>query len=417
MTAHTETATLAGPIPVSEVSFDTDSPRDPDGRVFSWRGETLRGISADRAPFFHRLIAEGTLEDIGARGLLVHSSLTDLSLDGYGLVVRHPTIPFVSYPTEWLPTMLRDAALVTLDLVEALAEHDLTLKDAHPWNVLFDGSAPVHVDLTSIVPARAGEAWPAQNEFVRCFLRPLVLMAHGEDETARKIFDDESVAQLRRLVAIHPTAVFAAVGGVTARWSRALGQVRALRKAVRRIRLPEPPAASAPRTAHSGWRNALARLQPSSVCVLDGAASGVPKLAAATGAAVAALDGEAASSGRLYEAARSSRSRILALPIAAVLDPGPGAIDVRAVFQPERLHADLVLARNVPAAIDRDADSRRRTADRLDLVSGKRLLVEAPPAPGAAAVDAIRELLEDRFRTFRLLESGYGHRSMVLCER
>ena len=143
-TTVSQTLHFARAIPNTEVVFHPDSGRDPDGRIFAWEGEMLRAISDARTPFFRRLLADGVARDLAGRGLLVPATPTDLTLEGYGLVVRHPTIPFVSRPTEWLPEMLRDAALTTLDLLEALADYGLTLKDAHPWNVLFDGATPVH---------------------------------------------------------------------------------------------------------------------------------------------------------------------------------------------------------------------------------------------------------------------------------
>ena len=48
--------------------------------------------------------------------------------------------------------MLRDAALAILTLAAELAERGLTLKDSHPWNVLFHGTRPVWVDVTSVGP-------------------------------------------------------------------------------------------------------------------------------------------------------------------------------------------------------------------------------------------------------------------------
>ena len=49
--------------------------------------------------------------DIAAlRGLLVHEPAA---------VLRHERIPFVSYPYEWTFSMLKDAALLQLDLLLA----------------------------------------------------------------------------------------------------------------------------------------------------------------------------------------------------------------------------------------------------------------------------------------------------------
>jgi hypothetical protein len=59
-----------------------------------------------------------------------------------------------SYCYEWLPAMLRDAALLTLDLCIHLAEHEMTLQDGHPWNVLFDGPKPGNTSM----PAQSSSA-------------------------------------------------------------------------------------------------------------------------------------------------------------------------------------------------------------------------------------------------------------------
>lgn len=75
--------------------------------------------------------------------------------------------------------MMRDAALLTLDLVEELSAHGLTLKDSHPWNILFDGANPIDIDLTSIAPLGEGEAWMGNSSFCRNFLHPLILISHG----------------------------------------------------------------------------------------------------------------------------------------------------------------------------------------------------------------------------------------------
>ena len=43
--------------------------------------------------------------------------------------------PVVSYPYEWSFGMLRDAALLQLDLTLAALDEGMTLKDATPFNV------------------------------------------------------------------------------------------------------------------------------------------------------------------------------------------------------------------------------------------------------------------------------------------
>lgn len=96
----------------------------------------------------------------------------------YGAVLRHELIPFVSYPYEWTPGMLRDAALLTLDLNLQSLDEDLILKDATPYNVQFKGSRPVFLDIGSWEKFQPGEPWAAYRQFCMQFLYPLMLQAY-----------------------------------------------------------------------------------------------------------------------------------------------------------------------------------------------------------------------------------------------
>jgi hypothetical protein len=101
-----------------------------------------------------------------------------LRAEEYGAVLRHELIPFVSYPYEWTPGMLRDAALLTLDLILASLDEDLVLKDATPYNVQFKGSRPVFLDVGSWEKLDAGEPWAGYRQFCMQFLYPLMLQSY-----------------------------------------------------------------------------------------------------------------------------------------------------------------------------------------------------------------------------------------------
>ena len=92
-------------------------------------------------------------------------------------VLRHERIPFVSYPYEWTFSMLKDAALVQLDLLLASLDHDLVLKDSTPYNVQFKGARPVFVDVGSFERIREGEPWVGYRQFCMLYLYPLLLQA------------------------------------------------------------------------------------------------------------------------------------------------------------------------------------------------------------------------------------------------
>jgi hypothetical protein len=118
--------------------FEPGSFRDPESRIFYKGDAVYRALSADGLSDFEALQASGLLDDgrvvatereenvAALKGLLVHEPAA---------VLRHERIPFVSYPYEWTFSMLKDAALLQLDLLLASLEHDLVLKDATPYNV------------------------------------------------------------------------------------------------------------------------------------------------------------------------------------------------------------------------------------------------------------------------------------------
>jgi hypothetical protein len=193
-----------------QVAFHPFSYGDWSGRVFAWEGALYRAISRERAPFYERLLSQGTLRDLMQRRLLVDTEIADLELDGYALVLKHRTIPFISHCYEWCGEMLKAAALSVLELERELLKHGLTLQDAHPYNVLFDGPVPVWVDLGSLVPVCHGEPCQAHEEFLAYYARPLKIMAAGRGDIARCLLrcllrDDDAGIQQRDVEAITGT--------------------------------------------------------------------------------------------------------------------------------------------------------------------------------------------------------------------
>ncbi len=177
-------------IPISETTPLSMSYLDRQGRLFEWKGQPYRGITRKGAPLCRRILGGGIVDRLVAKGLLVETSVTSFCLDGYELVLKHRRVPFVSYVYEWSPRMLKDAALLVLDINLELARSGLATKDGHPWNVLFDASRPVYVDFGSIVELPDSMPWPAHEEFCKLLLRPLVLYSMGENRVARWLLHD-----------------------------------------------------------------------------------------------------------------------------------------------------------------------------------------------------------------------------------
>ena len=66
--------------------------------------------------------------------------------------------------------MLKDAALLQLELVLAGLEEGLILKDASPYNVQWRGARPVFIDVGSFERLRPGEPWAGYRQFCMLFL-------------------------------------------------------------------------------------------------------------------------------------------------------------------------------------------------------------------------------------------------------
>src|SRR3954454_6132034 len=163
----------------ASAGIDTGSFRDPESRVFYAGGDVYRALSKEGLDDFEALARSGLLEDprIVGTELADTAPATGLLTKDAAAVLRHERIPFLSYPYEWTFSMLKDAALLQLDLLLAALEHDLTLKDATPYNVQFKGARPVFIDIGAYERLREEELWVAQRQFCTLFLYPLLLQA------------------------------------------------------------------------------------------------------------------------------------------------------------------------------------------------------------------------------------------------
>ena len=154
--------------------------RDPDSRVFYDDQGVVRALSPAGLADWQQLERTQLYERFRADGRLVATELlAERPADnGWAAFLRHERLPFISYPYEWSFSMLRDAALLQLDLLLAALDEGLVLKDATPYNVQFHGAQPVFIDVGSFESLREGEAWAGYRQFCMLFLYPLMLQAH-----------------------------------------------------------------------------------------------------------------------------------------------------------------------------------------------------------------------------------------------
>jgi SAM-dependent methyltransferase len=161
--------------------------RDPGGFVFRAEGRILRCVFPNAAgnlraflssPLAGEWISEGVLTS--ANLLALHETVTlpptvQANVREGAVLLEHRPIWFPNFPYEWSPEMLRAAALATLRLARESLREGFALKDATPYNIMFEGARPIFIDVLSFEPRDALELiWCPYAQFVRTFVYPLM---------------------------------------------------------------------------------------------------------------------------------------------------------------------------------------------------------------------------------------------------
>ena len=170
---------------MTDAALEPGSFRDRTARVFYHQGRIFRGLTEAASREWQALSATSFFQRFTATGGIVSTEQRELSAvpisatdQQWSAVLEHERIPFVSYPYEWPFGMLKDAALLQLDLVLAALDEGMSLKDASAYNVQWKGASPVFVDVASFRSRPAGEPWVGYRQFCQMFLYPLLLQAY-----------------------------------------------------------------------------------------------------------------------------------------------------------------------------------------------------------------------------------------------
>ena len=363
--------------------------RDPVGKAQIKNNIVLRGIYKEYAPFFKTVLANAAVEGmLGEK--LVETQIAKQNLPGYALTIQHPLISPRSYAFEWPLVMLKDAALLTLDICLALNHENWVLKDASPWNIQFRATQPLLVDFTSISTQERDLPWVAYDQFLHTFLFPLLVGYYSSGQVARALLlsnqngvspqlvkrflplyartrfgwlvkrlemplflmnmlhhsgQQKEIARLQSRMEISPqqrTDFFQTLkkdlasiplGGAKSMWSQYYRSMDSFFK---------------PEKFHSKQKTVaelLAKYQPQSVVDLGCNVGGYAILAAHAGAKVVAFDTDEQSIAMLYQLAREKSLHILPL-VADVLYPSPQCGWRAQEFPPlpQRLQSELGLA-------------------------------------------------------------------------
>ncbi|HUG08522.1 MAG TPA: methyltransferase [Acidimicrobiia bacterium] len=154
---------------------DPGSFRDPASRIVFSGDRVLRLLDERGLRSWDALSTTDFFARATSEGRLIGATPVEYAAEGVAGALEHPRIPFVSYPHEWTFSMLKDAALLQLDLLADALADGITIKDATPFNVQFVDGSPMFLDIGSFEEYSPGEPWIGYRQFTRQFLFPLML--------------------------------------------------------------------------------------------------------------------------------------------------------------------------------------------------------------------------------------------------
>lgn len=158
--------------------------RDPSGFIFEKKGLLYRQINISFKEHFDHFIESGCYAELVKKGLLIpHKNIPEnfTGNNEYYITLKPERIEFVSYPYEWSFDMLKDAALLTLQLVKHSLQFDMILKDATPYNIQWHKGKFIFIDTLSFEKYEQ-TPWIAYRQFCESFLGPLLIMHYSKKQ-------------------------------------------------------------------------------------------------------------------------------------------------------------------------------------------------------------------------------------------
>ncbi len=165
---------------VAKLEAEASSFRDTYGRVYYHNNKIIRTINkvAEKEYEFIRdnqILSKSIQNKYLIETIELDKSKFENEFFDVSYFLESKLIPYISYPYEWSFEQLKAAALHHLKFQLFLFDHNAVLRDATAYNIQFDGSEPIFIDVLSIKEYKEGEYWLAYRQFCENFLNPLLL--------------------------------------------------------------------------------------------------------------------------------------------------------------------------------------------------------------------------------------------------
>lgn len=127
---------------------------DPYGYVIEYSGGVYRVIEDHAIPIVKTILEHPKLNMWFNMGL-VRTTISDLKVKGYNLVLEHQKVLFRSVMEEWCRPMAHDVAVNACELQRLFWRDGFSMKDGQFSNFMVNYTNPVMIDFGSIVPINA----------------------------------------------------------------------------------------------------------------------------------------------------------------------------------------------------------------------------------------------------------------------
>jgi hypothetical protein len=165
--------------------FEYGSFRDRTSRIFYINNSVYRGLNEQALNEWEILSSTKFFRHFNSDDKIVQTEQVappeklDSSIKGKWVAfLKHQIIPCISYPYEWSFGMLKDAALLQIELLLAALDEDMILKDSSAFNFQWLGAYPVFIDVPSFERYSDGMPWVGYRQFCQMFLYPLFFQAY-----------------------------------------------------------------------------------------------------------------------------------------------------------------------------------------------------------------------------------------------
>lgn len=152
--------------------------RDPSGFVFLKKGIVYRQVNHSYAADYELLMQSGLYQRLTEEKLLIPHTEVDENLTGsphWYKTLLPQQLSFISYAYEWSFAQLREAADLTLKILEIAIAYGMCLKDANSFNIQFHEGALLLIDTLSFEKHDTSRPWVAYRQFCESLLFPLYL--------------------------------------------------------------------------------------------------------------------------------------------------------------------------------------------------------------------------------------------------